>query len=66
MAFYQVGDEFQGDHDELFSFIHKVRNAGGTVKMISHDIARITSLPAPPLLPRKLPKAQPLVVPVED
>ena len=68
MASYQVGDEFQGNHNELFSFIHQVRNAGGTVKMVSHDIARVISLPAPkPAAPVKsIPKAQPLVALVED
>jgi len=41
-----VGDEFQGSHSELFSFIHKILSVGGTAKMVSHNIARITSLPS--------------------
>ena len=68
MAQYLVGDEFQGSHSELFSFIHKILSVGGTVKMVSHDIARVISLPAPkPAAPVKsIPKAQPLVALVED
>lgn len=44
---FQVGDEFEGTHEELKVFILGVLAAGGEVVMIASDIALVTSLPVP-------------------